>query len=195
MQPGSQRGASIIELLVGTGILSIVMVAVSGMLVENGRVNKREHLRAEAQANARNTVARAVSILRSAGWDPGDNGIPTVALDPDTTDAISEIEAFIDHDGDGITAGTDFEQIRIRHLGDRVEWRIDGTGPFQVMSTNITNDADGDGVVEPMFTPDSTTNPTRILVQVTAASSAPDPDTGQPLRYTMTSEVVLRKRL
>ena len=195
MALGSQRGGSIIELLVTVGTLSVIMVGVSGMLVENGRVSKREHLRAEAQANARNCVARASSVLRSAGWDPGDHGIPTVALDPDLSDSISEIEAFIDHDGDGVTAGTDFEQIRIRHVGDRVEWRTDGTSAFELMNPNITNDAGGDGTIEPMFTPDSTVNPTRIVVQVTAESSAPDPDTGQPVRYTMTSEVVLRKRL
>lgn len=195
MRHMSERGTTIIELLVGFTILTFVTVGLSGMMIQNLKVNSREQLRSEVQSNARNCISRIVTVLRSAGWDPGLHGIPTVALDPDTSDNVSQIETFIDRDGDGVTAGTAKEQILIRHVGDRVEWDTDGSGTFRVLAWNITNDADGDGTPEPMFIPDSTTDPSRILVRITAQASDPDPETREPIRYTMTSEVVLRKAL
>jgi prepilin-type N-terminal cleavage/methylation domain-containing protein len=189
-----EQGATLPEMMVSLVILALVMTGLAGMMIQNVRINTREQLHAEVQANARNCVSRIVTVLRSAGWDPGQHGILTVALDPDTSDSVSQIEAFIDRDGDGLTS-TAQEQILIRHVGNRVEWRTDGSGTFRVLAWNITNDADGDSVIEPMFTPDSTTDPRLILVQVTAEASQPDPETGDPIRYTMTSEVALRKEL
>ncbi len=190
-----QAGVTLPELLVSLAILSVVLVGMSSMLIQNLEVNSREQLRAEAQSNARRCMSRVVTTLRSAGWDPGNHGIPTVMLDPDLSDDVSQIEAFIDRDGNGVTSGTAFEQVLIRHVGDRVEWRTDGTGAFAVVATNITNDEDGDGTVEPMFTPDSTVAPRRIFVRITAEASSPDPKTGQAIRYTVTSEVALRKEV
>jgi hypothetical protein len=46
-----------------------------------------------------------------------------------------------------------------------------------------------------MFLPDTTPTPSRITVQVTAESPVPDPVTGQPIRYTVSSDVVLREQL
>lgn len=190
-----ERGTTLVELLVSSAILMVVMVGVSGMLIQNLKVNTREQLRSEVQSNARNCLSRVVNVLRSAGWDPGQHGIATVALDPDTSDNISQIEAFMDRDGNGVTSGTPMEQILIRHVGDRVEWDTNGSGTFRVLAWNITNDADGDGTIEPMFTVDSTTNPSRVRVQITAVASEPDPETGEQIRYTMAGEVALRKAL
>ena len=64
-----------------------------------------------------------------------------------------------------------------------------------VLADTITNDADGDGVAETMFVPDATTHPTRIMVRITARSPAPDPRSGRYIRYTVSSDVVLRKAL
>jgi hypothetical protein len=191
----NQAGTSLVEALVGMTILLVITAGAAEMLVRNGEIVTREELRAEVQANARNCMARVVSTLRSAGWDPGDHAIPTVALDPDTSDAISQIEAFIDRDGDGVTSGTPFEQVLIRHVGDRVEWRTDGVSPLATLARNITNDADGDGVIEPMFTPDNPTDPRRIVVQITAQARLLDPHTREPIRYTLQSAVTLRKEL
>jgi type II secretory pathway pseudopilin PulG len=191
----TERGATLLELLVSAAVLSVMMVGLAGLLIQNAKANKREQLRAEVQANARNCISRVVKILRNAGWDPGDHDIATVVLDPNTGDSISQIEAFIDRNGDGVTIGTPLEQVLIRHVGDRVEWSTDGSGNFEILASNITNDADGDGTIEAMFTPDSTTAPQRILVKITAEASSPDPETREPIRYSMTSEVVLRKQL
>jgi type II secretory pathway pseudopilin PulG len=190
-----EDGATLVEMLVSATILVVISLGVGAMLLENVTVNSREQLRVEAQANARNCISRVVSTLRSAGWDPGDHGIATLALDPDTGDAVSQIEVFIDRDGDGTTSGAADEQVLFRHVDDRVEWCTDGSGTFRVLASNITNDADGDGTIEPMFTPDSTTEPARIVIQVTAEASTPDPRTREPIRFTITNEVVLRKEL
>jgi hypothetical protein len=103
---------------------------------------------------------------------------------------------FADFDEDKLTSSSG-EQVTIRHIGDRIEWRLtgDGSSPFQVVSIGITNDADGDGLVEPMFQPDDPTDPSVITVQITARSPVPDPRNGEFIRYTLRNEVTLRKGL
>ena len=189
-----ERGVTLLELVVGSAVAALVFLGVSALLVQGSKSNKREMLRVETQGSARNCLARVVKILRSQ-VGPGDHGIATVALDPDPTDSISQIAAFIDRDGNGVTAGTRYEQIVIRHVGNRVEWTDDGSGAFRTLAHGITNDEDGDGTIEPMFIPDDPANPKRIFVRVTAQAPSVDPTTRRPIRYTLTDEVVLRKRL
>ena len=177
--------------------MTVMMAAMSGLaslMIHNAKVNKSQQLKTDVQSNARNCLSVVVQKLRGAGWDPGANGIATLTLDPDTTDDVSEIEIFADYDGDGLTDKTD-EQVLIRHSGNQVQWRVSASGSFVVLATNISNDADGDGTPEPMFTPTPNPDPNRILVRVTARSAVPDPITKQILRYTVSSEVVLRKTL
>ena len=83
----------------------------------------------------------------------------------------------------------------IRGAGSRVEWRktSDTSQPFVILADIISNDSDGDGIAETMFVPDSATDPTRVTVRITAQSAARDPRSGQYIRYTVSSEVVLRK--
>lgn len=194
---GDERGFSLIELLVSVTVLVLAFGGLASLLIQNARINKAQRMTAEVQANARNTLSMVVQALRSAGWDPTNAGIATVNLDPDTSDDISEIEVFADVNEDGDTDDAD-EQILIRHLGSsrEVVWRptSDTTASFVVLSSNISNDADGDGTIEPMFVPDASP-PTRITVQITAQSPAPDPTSGQFIRYTVSSDVVLRKEL
>jgi prepilin-type N-terminal cleavage/methylation domain-containing protein len=192
-----ERGFSLVELLVSTVVLLVVMTTLFAMLVHNSKVNKSRKLAMDVQANARSTLSVVVQKLRSAGWDPMNTGtIPVLALDPDLTDDVSQIEIYADVDKDGTTDGTK-EQILIRHQNGRVEWRStnDVSAPFTIMAASISNDADGDGTIEPMFVPDSYGDPTRVTVQVTAQSPMPDPLTGEVIRYTVSSDVVLRKRL
>jgi prepilin-type N-terminal cleavage/methylation domain-containing protein len=192
-----ERGFSLVELLVSTVVLLVVMTTLFAMLVHNSKVNKSRKLAMDVQANARSTLSVVVQKLRSAGWDPMNPGtIPLLALDPDLTDDVSQIEIYADVDKDGTTDGTK-EQILIRHQNGRVEWRStnDVSAPFTIMAASISNDADGDGTIEPMFVPDSYGDPTRVTVQVTAQSPMPDPLTGEVIRYTVSSDVVLRKRL
>lgn len=190
----SQRGFSLIEMLVGMTILLLVMAAAMGLIVHNSRINKSQQMAVAAQSDARTCMAMMVQKLRTAGWDPTSAGIQVVRLDSTPGDGIEEIEVFADLDNDGATTGSD-EQILIRFIDDRIEWRRSASGSFEVMAVGISNDADGDGTPELMFTPDSTTDPTRIVVRLTAESPFPDPITRSPIRYTLTSDLALRKKL
>ena len=197
MTRGNQKGFSLVELLVSVTVLTLALSGLASLLIQNARINKSQRMTAEIQANARNTLSMVVQKLRSAGWDPTNAGLATVTLDADTTDSISEIEVFADINEDGDTLDAD-EQTLIRHLGasSQVVWRptSDVNDPFIILSGDISNDADGDGNIEPMFVPNANP-PTRITVQITAQSPAPDPTSRQFIRYTVTSDVVLRKAL
>ena len=107
---------------------------------------------------------------------------------------MSQLEIIADLDEDGLTDGVD-EEILIRHVGEQVEWRRSAGGSFTIIATDITNDTDGDGVVEPMFQLDDPLDPEVVIVQVTARSPAPDPRNGEFIRYTLRSEVALRNEL
>ena len=156
-------------------------------------------MKASAQANARNCLSVIVQKLRSAGWDPLNQNINAVVLDPDDNDGndadgVDDIEVYADLLGDGDTDDLG-ERVRIRHSGDQILWRRQDGLSYIVLAGSISNDADGDGTAEPMFVPDATPTPTRITVQVTAQSPSPDPVTGQFIRFTVSSDVALRKRL
>ena len=189
-----ERGFSLLEMLVSVVVLLLIMAGVASLLIHNARINKAQQMTAEIQSSARNSLELIVQVLRSAGWDPGNQGINIVGLDPNLGDNVSQIEVFIDLDGDGLTDQDD-EQILIRHNNGQIEWRRNATGAFAVLSNNISNDADGDGTLEPMFVPDDTVNPTMITVQITAQSRDPDPTSRDFIRYTVRSDVVLRKEL
>lgn len=193
-----QAGFSLIEMLVSLTVFMLAMTGLASLLIQNARLNKGQQMAAEVQANARNTLSMVVQKLRSAGWDPANQGVPLVNLDADLGDNISEIEVFADlFNNDGLTT-LPGEQVLIRHLpaSNTVVWRETGDlgDPFIVLSANISNDADGDGVVEPMFVPDANP-PTRITVTITAQSPVPDPTSTQFIRYTVSSDVVFRKEL
>jgi len=191
-----ERGFSLVEVLVALLVTLAIMAGLFSLLIGSSELNKSKRMTMNAQANARSTLSLLVQKLRSAGWDPMNAGIPALTLDPNLSDSVSQIEVFADLDMDGDTDGNR-EQILIRHRNGQVEWRSsnDVSAPFTVVAANISNDVDGDGVVEPMFWPDSTTNPTRITVRVTAQSPMRDPLTGDFIRYSVASDVVLRKVL
>ncbi len=196
MNGHAQRGFSLLELLISLSVTLLIMTGVTKMMLQNARINKAQQMTAQAQSNARNCLAMVVQRLRSAGWDPLNVGIPTVTLDSDLSDDISEIEVYADLDSDGTTDGLD-EQVLIRHVGQQIVWRRsnDTSGPFVILATNITNDADGDGTIERMFVPSSTPDPARIKIRITARSPVPDPMSGEFIRFTAETEVVLRKLL
>jgi len=198
----ADAGFSLVEMLVSLTVLLLATTSLAGLLVQNSKMNKSQQLAIDAQSNARNCLEIVVAKLRSAGWDPVNAGVSTVTLDPDLTDLVSEIEVFADVNADGETDGTttdddDGEQLLIRHTGNQVEWRAsaDVSDPFVVLAVNITNDADGDGTPEPMFVPDSLTDPERVTVRITARSPVVDPVTRAFIRYTVSSDVVFRKNL
>ncbi|MCP3980247.1 MAG: prepilin-type N-terminal cleavage/methylation domain-containing protein [bacterium] len=198
---GQRNGFSLAEVLVSLAVLSLAAAGLGSMLVQNSQINKSQQMSADIQSNARSCLSVLVRKIRSAGWDPTNVGFQPVVLDPndvveDDSGGVSQLELLADHDADGLT-NTSGEQIFIRHNGDEVQWRSDNkdSTPFVPLAVNITNDSDGDGNAEPMFVPDGVPNPSRITITVTASSPVPDPISGRTIRYTVSSDVVLRKTL
>ena len=194
--PNRQRGFSLIEMLVGMTILLLVMAGALGLIVHNSRINKSQQMAVAVQSDARTCMSMMVQKLRTAGWDPTSAGIQVVRFDTTPGDGIEEIEVYADLDNDGVTTGSD-EQVLIRFISDRIEWRRSASGSYEILAAGISNDADGDGTIEPMFVPVIVAGPDgdRVVVQITAQSPAPDPMTGEPIRYTVRSEIALRKTL
>jgi prepilin-type N-terminal cleavage/methylation domain-containing protein len=188
-----EAGYSLLELLVSLALLGMAFGGLAGLLVQNAQINRAQQMSAEVQATARTCLSMIVQVLRSAGWDPLNSGLAPVALDPSPTNSTNYIEVFADlnEDGDADDAG---EAVLIRWAGTALEWRTtsDASQPFVLLADTITNDADGDGTAETMFVADSLTDPKTITVRLTARSRAPDPRSGVFLRYTVSSEVVLR---
>ena len=192
--PGNERGFTVLEALIASAILLSAMAAIGGMLLQSSRWGRSQQLAASSRSDAQSCLMMILGKLRTAGWDPMSAGIQVVQLDTNLGDNISEIETFADLDADGDTDGVN-EQVLIRHVGDIIEWRRSASGSFETLAVGISNDSDGDGTPEPMFVPDSTTDPTRVVVQITAESPEPDPVTQAPMRVTVSSEVVFRKKL
>ena len=67
---GSQKGFSLVEMLVSMAVLTLALSGLASLLIQNARINKSQRMAAEIQANARNTLSMVVQKLRSAGWDP-----------------------------------------------------------------------------------------------------------------------------
>jgi prepilin-type N-terminal cleavage/methylation domain-containing protein len=190
----AQEGFSLIEILVSLALLSMVLGGVAGLLVQNSRINRAEQMSAEVQSNARNCLSMIVQALRTAGWDPRNAGFAAVALDPSPSNTANYIEVFADLNEDGDTSDAG-EHVTIRWNVDRIEWRTDPSQPYVTLADSISNDADGDGTAETMFVADSTSHPTNVMVRITARSPVPDPRSGQYIRYTVSSEVVLRREV
>ncbi|MGH9868538.1 MAG: PilW family protein [Candidatus Polarisedimenticolia bacterium] len=187
-----ERGFSLVEILVAMTLVAVAFAAAAPLLIQSAQTNKVQQMKLAAQADARNCMTLIVNTLRTAGWDPRNNGFAAIVLDPDpNTDNFITANADllennnIDDDGESVT---------IRHFNNTLEWRrvADPNVPFVVLAENVTNDADGDGTAEPLFTPDDTTNPQRITIKITTRSAEPDPRTRQYLRYTVESDVYLR---
>ena len=190
----AEDGFTLVELVVSLGLLSMVLGGVAGLMVQSSQINRAEQMSAEVQSNARNCLSMIVQTLRSAGWDPRNVGFASVVLDPSPSNTNNYIEVLADLNEDADTSDT-LEDVTIRWASNRIEWRTDPSQPYVILADSISNDADGDGVAETMFVADSMSSPTRITVRITARSPVPDPRSGQYIRYTVSSEVVLRKAI
>jgi len=188
----SQKGFGLIELLVSVAILFVVLSALAVTLIQNARINRAQQMALQVQSDARNCLSMIVPVLRSAGWDPMNVGIPTAVVGG----GGSQVQIFADLNEDGDTDDAD-EDVTIRFYGSRIEWRktSDTSQPFVVLSEGITNDADGNGTAEPMFTADSVSSPTRITVKITSRSPVPDPRSGNYIRYTVQSDAIFRGKV
>ena len=194
MTPSLERGFTLLETLVSVAVFSVVASLLASMVVDGAKLTKTEQMTITAQSDARNCVSLIEQALRTAGWDPKNAGFAGIQLQSPADASDNWIEVFADLDEDSATTSSG-EDVTVRLNGTTLEWKKSTGGAFEILSPNITNDADGNGVPELMFTPDSVSNPKRITVNVTARSPVPDPRTGQYVRATISTDVVLRGRL
>lgn len=194
MKLRGESGFTMMEVVVSLAVFSLAITGFASMLVDNAKLNKSQQMAITAQADARNCVSIIEQVLRTAGWNPKNAGFPGVVLQSPATASNNWIEILADLDEDSDTTGAG-EDVTIRKNGTNLEWKTSTGGSYATLSPNITNDADGDGTPELMFTPNSTTNPTRVTVKITARSAAPDPRTGKYIRATVSTDIVLRGRL
>jgi len=194
MTPRGDEGLTLVEMLVALAVFSVAATGLASMLVGSVKINKSQQMAISAQSDARNCVSVIEQTLRSAGWDPTNAGFTGIVLQSPAQASDNWIEIRQDIDEDSATTSVG-EDVTIRLNGTNLEWKTSTAGSFVVFAPNITNDADGNGTPELMFTPDSTTNPTRITVKVTARSPVPDPQSGLYIRATITTEVLLRGQL
>ncbi len=182
-----EQGFTIVEALVAVALLLVAFVAVGGVLVQSAQINRGRQMAVDVQASARTCVSLIVDHLRSAGWNPTNApGVPSVSV----AASGDELTVFADlnEDGDVDDLG---ETLLIRRNGDRIEWRPRTGEPFQTLCLNITNDVDGDGVAEPLFVANAAL--TDVTVRVTAQSPFVDRATNNFIRYTVSSDVLLRR--
>jgi len=192
MKRSPESGFTLLETLVSVAVFSVAASLLASMVVDGAKLTKTEQMTIAAQSDARNCVSLIEQTLRTAGWDPRNAGFAGIQLQSPAQASDNWIEVFADLDEDAATTGLG-EDVTIRLNGTTLEWKKSTGGAFEILSPNITND--GSGVAELMFTPDSATNPKRITVKVTARSPVPDPRTGQYVRATISTDVVLRGRL
>ena len=190
--PRAQRGFTLAEILVSMTLMMVAFSAAAPLVIQNAQINKAQQMAMASLSDARGSLNLIVNTLRTTGWDPRNLGFAPLALDPDpNTDNFITVFADLTGDNDILDDG---EAVTIRHTSNRLEWRrvSDPNQPFVVLAENVTNDEDGNGTAEPMFTPDSATNPQRITVKITTRSAQRDPRTMQYLRFTVRSDVYLR---
>jgi len=192
MNTSSERGFTLLETLVSVAVFSVVATMVASTVLDGAKLTKTEQMTITAQSDARNCVSLIEQAIRTAGWDPRNAGFAGLQLQSPAQASNNWIEIFSDLDEDGTTIGAG-EDVTIRLNGTNLEWKKSTAGAFEILAPNITNDASG--VPEVMFTPNSAVNPTRITVKVTARSPVPDPRTGQYIRATVSTDVVLRGSL
>lgn len=185
-----ERGFSLTEALIAMAILAISISILGSTLAQSARLNKQQRVQAELQESARTCLTLVTQQLRSAGWNPRQvTGLTPLAPTPSGSTAVEQVRIRADLDGDGDTYGTN-EIVDLRHANDRVEWRRPNIwgADWETLAVDIPN---ATGIPE-MFTLSSATGPTTVTVRVTARSKEPDINTGQYLRYTVSSVVTLR---
>jgi len=192
MTPSAERGFTLIETLVSVAVFSVVATMVASTVLDGAKLTKTEQMTIAAQSDARNCVSLIEQVIRTAGWDPRNSGFAGIQMQSPAQPANNWIQIFADLDEDGATSSNG-EDVTIRLNGTTLEWKKSTAGAFEILSPNITND--GSGVPELMFVPDSAINPKRITVKVTARSPVRDPRTGQYIRATIATDVVLRGSL
>jgi prepilin-type N-terminal cleavage/methylation domain-containing protein len=188
------RGFSLVEFIVALALLVLLVTGIAPLLFQSAQMNRSQQLVIETQANARSSVSLITQRLRTSGWDPREVGIPPLTVGTIANGGTNAVQIFADLNEDGDVNDQD-ENVLIRLVSNRIEWRRTAGGSFETLALNINNDPDGDGTADPLFVPTPLANPASITVQVTAQSPVMDPRLADFARFTVANEVTLRNSL
>jgi len=76
----SDRGLTLVELLVTTAVLGLVLLVVTGIMLSSSRLETRTVRRATVQASARQALALMTTEIRQAGADPSNPPVGIVGI-------------------------------------------------------------------------------------------------------------------
>lgn len=132
----SQRGMSLVELVIVITILGTVLAIVTKVLLSTSRVESRTMNRAEVQGDARQALMLFSNEIRQAGTDPGDPPLGTLGVI--SGDSVT-VRVRADLNGDRVIQTTEpSEDVTYRYdAGQQALTRDPGTGAVVVLS-NVT---------------------------------------------------------
>ncbi len=186
-----QAGFSLIELMVGTAIFTILLVGVCTMYSQSLAAYNRGENKIELQQSTRFAADLMIREIRLAGYDPSDSltVLPTTAIE---TAGAATITFVADVDGDDVSDRVRYRLVGTQILRDDAAW--DGVDDFETLSG--TSEV-ADGLASLTFTYFDETNTVTatladirlIRIEIFAQTTTRD---GQLLSYPMSSDVTLR---
>jgi prepilin-type N-terminal cleavage/methylation domain-containing protein len=124
-QPKARRtdaGFTLAEMLVGLAVTGIVMAALFGLLTVSQQSVLQGTNQAEAQQNARAVLARMIDDIRSAGYDPTNNGFSTIINQTTTAFTLQN-----DWNGSGAIQNTVTTTLSGVARGEQITYSLAGT--------------------------------------------------------------------
>jgi type IV pilus assembly protein PilW len=199
----SDKGFTIVELLVYIAMLLVVIGALYSILTTNTRSYSSQENKVAMVQDLRATMELITTEIRMAGYDPtgiGDVGFIDDGNDNWDTDGTS-IRFTMDTDGDGAIATSEDINYYLNGSAQLVR-REQGDATEQVLAENITalgfqyGFEDGDTDDEPNETDADNTNDREdirsVQVSITGRSARVDPITGNWRTKTAESWLVVR---
>lgn len=133
----SDRGMTLIELMVTTLVLGAVLMVVTGILLSTGRLESRTVRRAGVQASSRQALMLMATEIRQAGADPSTPPIGVVGVVSADSHRV-RIRADLNGDGAIQTAEPSEDVTYAYDAASGVLTRDPGTGPSPVL-TDVTH--------------------------------------------------------
>ena len=191
-------GFTLAELLVGLAVTGLVMAALFGLLTASQQSVLQASNQAEAQQNARIVLARMIDDVRSAGYDPTNNGFSAI-INQTTTgftlqndwNGSGDIQTGVTTTLSGVARG---EQITYSLSGttlSRQESQVDGSAlPIATVQSMTLQYLDAAGAV----TATSADIRTVVVTLVVTPDSQPAQGPQGRVVVTMTDRARLRNR-
>ncbi len=128
-----QAGFSLIELMVGTAIFTILLVGVCTMYSQSLAAYNRGENRIELQQSTRFAADLMLREIRLAGYDPSDSltVLPTTAVE---TAGAATITFVADVDGDDVSDRVRYRLVGTQIVRDDAAWN--GVDDFDAPSGN-----------------------------------------------------------